>query len=275
MRKIILAVIVITALGYYAKVQFFAEKRILRIGVECDYPPNSWLEDTKSDTNLPVFNDPQHFVEGYDIQIARAVAEEMDAELEIHKVELNDLIPSLNRGDIDAIFSSMLDTAPRRQLIAFSDTYDPFMTEFCMAVLNTNPYAQSNSIQDFKGARVVSQEGAHLDDVIDQIEGVIHLPPAKTTTETVEMVINGEADGTVINYDTSRTYERKHRNLVVIRFPVGKGFSLDFSGACAGVRKNDKELLNEINDAVAGISRRKRQMMMGRTIIRESRATIY
>lgn len=272
MKKTVLAVIIIIALGYYAKVHFFAEKRVLRIGVECDYPPNNWQEASPSDTNLPLANEPGAYVEGYDIQVARSVAEELGVELAVYKIAWDNLIPSLNNREIDAIFSAMLDTSPRKQLISFSDSYDPVMTEYCIAVLRTNHYAHSHSIGEFSGARLVAQKGAHLDTVIDQIEGVIHLPGVSTFSDAVEMVLNGQADGTVVNYDTGMIYQRKYKDLVVIRFPVERGFHLDFSGACAGVRKNDKKLLDDINKAVNKISRRNRQSMMDRTLVRELRS---
>ena len=47
-----------------------------------------------------------------------------------------------------------------------------------------------------------------------------------------------------------------------------KGFKLDFNGICAGVRKGNTKLLEEINNALAKISKRDRQRIMDRTIAR-------
>ena len=56
---------------------------------------------------------------------------------------------------------------------------------------------------------------------------------------------------------------------MVIRFPKGEGFKFDYKGICAGVRKKDKLLLDEINNALRKLSKRDRQRIMDRTIARE------
>ena len=267
MKKYLLLMVLVCVLGYYTH-EHFAEKRVLRIGVECDYPPNNWLEDHPTDTNMPLANDPEHYAEGYDIQIAKLVAEAMNAKLEVSRIEWNDLQNALNRREIDAIFSGMLDTSERRKNAAFSDTYDISKTEYTIVVNTASPYVNAQTLGDFAGAKLVAQEGTHLDDAIGQIPGAVHMPPVKTVSDMLNMVINYQADGTVINLDTGESYERKHKNLKVIRFPADKGFKLDFNGICAGVRKNDAALLEAVNNALAKISKRDRQRIMDRTIAR-------
>ena len=266
-KYLFLLVLLIFTAGYYVNEQF-AEKRILRIGVECDYAPNNWLEEFPTDTNLPLVNDPGHYVEGYDIQIAKLIAEEMNAVLEVRRIDWEDLQNALNRHEIDAIFSGMLDTEERRKYAAFSQTYDITKTEYTILVNNASPYAHAKTFEDFAGARLVAQKGTHLDEVIARVPGAVHLPPVKTVREMLRLVVNNEVDGTVINFDTGQTYERKYKNLTMIRFPKGKGFRLDFNGICAGVRKTDRALLADINGALAHISKRDRQRIMDRTIAR-------
>ncbi|MBQ7219877.1 MAG: transporter substrate-binding domain-containing protein [Synergistaceae bacterium] len=266
MKKYII-LLLICALGFFFH-EYYGEKRVLRIGVECDYAPNNWQEDSPTDTNCPLVNAPGFYAEGYDIQIAKRVAEELNATLEVRKIAWNDLFDTLDRREIDAIFSGMLDSAERRKRAIFSDTYDISRTEYTIVVNRASPYASAIRLQDFAGAKLVAQKGTHLDDVIDQIDGVIHMPPVNTVTEMLFMVVNNKADGTVINLDTGQSYERKHSNLKLIRFPEGEGFHLDFNGICAGVRKGNTKLLNDINAALAKISRRERNRLMDRAVIR-------
>lgn len=267
MKKYIIAILVIIAAVFFAQ-KYFGEKRVLRIGVECDYAPNNWLETIATESNAPIANEPGHYAEGYDIQIAKLVAEELNAELEVKRIEWNDLLDALNRGEIDAIFSGMLDTGERKEKATFSDVYDVVKTEYTIVVNTSSNYNNANTLEDFSGARLVAQKGTNLDTAINQIPGAVHLPPVDTVTEMLNEVINKRADGTVINYDTGQTYEKKHHNLKLIRFPEGKGFHIDFSGICAGVRKSDTKLLKDINDALSSISRNDRRKIMDRTIAR-------
>lgn len=271
MKKYLLLILLAGAVGFWLR-GHFDEKQILRIGVECDYVPNNWEEDKPSDTNFPIVNHQGFFAEGYDLQIAKLVADELNAKLEVKKVAWNDLLPALNRGEIDAVFSGMLDTEARRENAAFSDVYDVTRTEYTIAVNNASKYAEAKSLSDFSGARLVAQKGTHLDAAIDQIEGVVHMPPVNTVAEMLNMVVDGKVDGTVINLDTGQSYMRIHPNLRVIRFPEGQGLKLNFNGICAAVRKKDTELLRGINSALGKISHRERRMLMDRTIARAIRS---
>ncbi len=265
--KYLLLILILGVFGFYAA-EHFAEKTTLRVGVECDYAPNNWLETYQTDTNLPIVNEPGHYAEGYDLQIAKLVAEEMNAVLVVKKLAWNDLLPALERREIDAVFSGMLDTEERHKRADFSETYDITRTEYTIVVNRESTYSDANELSDFSGAKLVAQRGTNLDKAIAQIDGAVHLQPVNTVQEMLNMVVNKEADGTVINLDTGQTYERKYKNLKVIRFPEGKGFKLDFNGICAGVRKGNTKLLEGINHALANISKRDRQRIMDRTIAR-------
>ncbi|MBQ7544359.1 MAG: transporter substrate-binding domain-containing protein [Synergistaceae bacterium] len=266
MKKYLLLLLLIAAGVYFTR--NMDSGKVLRIGVECDYAPNNWEENAQTKTNFPIVNEPGHYAEGYDLQIAKLVADELHMKLEVRKIAWNDLQDALNRGEIDAIFSGMLDSPERRKKSAFSDVYDITKTEYTIVVNNKSSYWNAEKLADFAGARLVAQRGTHLDDVIDQIEGVIHMPPVETVTQMLNMVINNQVDGTVINLDTGQSYQRKHRNLKVIAFPEGEGFKLEFSGICAAVRKDDNKLLEGINAALAKISKRDRQKVMDRAIAR-------
>ena len=267
MKKAFVLVLVLGAAFYLAD-YYFTEPEILRIGVECDYIPNNWVEDQQTDSNVPIVNDQEHYADGYDIQIAKFVAGKNNMKLEVKKLAWNDLLPSLNAGEIDAIFSGMLDTKPRRESADFSVFYDAVDNEYAVMVDKSSPYMNAETISDFAGAKIVGQEGTFLDDLIAQMEGVIHLPPTINVTDSIEMVNQHKADGAIINVDTGQAYQRKHDNLHMIIFDEGKGFSLDFTGTCAGVRKNDRGLLEKINKALNSLPKYDRKKMMDMCVVR-------
>ena len=237
-------------------------KPLLRIGVECDYVPNSWEEKVSSEYNIPISNHAGYYAEGYDIQIAKLVASHLDYVLEVKKIAWNDLLHSLNNGDIDAIFSSMLDTEERRKIAAFSSPYEVRKTEYAIIVDSVSPYIIARKLSDFAGAKIIGEKGTKLDEVIVQIPGVKHLKPADTIKGMIDAVLNGDADGAVIDTDTGHFYEIMNKNLTLIEFHKDDGFKLGFSGVCAGVRKNDTELLHRINLALSSIDQSERQRIM-------------
>ena len=51
------------------------ESNTLRIGMECGYAPFNWTETTKTDTNVAISNVSGAYAEGYDVQIAKKIAD--------------------------------------------------------------------------------------------------------------------------------------------------------------------------------------------------------
>ena len=263
-KYIVLALLLICLPLFFLKAEEETKpsKPVLIVGSECDYVPNSWEETKPSDFNIPVSNHKGYYAEGYDIQIAKLVARQLDYTLEVRKIAWNDLLSSLNNGDIDVIFSSMLDTEERRKIVAFSDPYEVNRAEYGIIVDSVSPYITAKTLKDFSGAKIVGEKGTKLDDVIEQIPGAIHAEPAGTVRGLIELVLRGDVDGAVIDTDTGHFYEITNKNLTLIQFSENNGFNLGFNGVCAGVRKRDTELLHRINLALFSINRSERQKVM-------------
>lgn len=85
-----------------------AEK--LRIATTGGYPPFDHVDDAGE-------------IAGFDVDIARALCAELDAECEVVLKKWERLIPELRAGGFDAIAASMSITEERRQLVSFTDRY--------------------------------------------------------------------------------------------------------------------------------------------------------
>lgn len=240
----------------------------LRIGVECDYEPNNWEERSPTNSNVPIANHEGYYAEGYDIQIAKLVAEKIGANLEVKKIAWNNLISSLQRGEIDAIFSGMLDTRERKRTISFTETYEVSKTEYAVIVNTSTPYVMAEKLTDFKGAKFTAQRSTNLYAAISQLPGAIALPAVDTVADMLIAVTTGKADASVLNLDTARSYEVTYKNIKVIRFPENHGFNIGFNGICAGLRKNDSALIYRINEALNTITKSERKRIMEQTISR-------
>lgn len=269
MKKYVFLVIVLVCLFYYALGDDPYKMKIIRVGTECDYPPNNWEEDKATSSNVPLENKKGFYAEGYDIQIAKVVAEKMGAKLEVKKIAWQDLLPALNRREIDAIFSGMLPTSERKEYATFSETYEFQEEEYVILIHKESRYAEAKKLNDFYGAILTGQKDTALDDAVNQIPGAIHLEPADSFSELIDKLISYDIDGIVINLDSAKIYEQSHPELIAVRFPKGLGFVLEYQGACAAVRKKDVKLLKEINNILSGLSKRDRQRIMDRTISRQ------
>ncbi len=235
------------------------ESNEFRVGMECAYAPSNWQESEATDTNVPVENVAGAYAEGYDVQIARIIAENLGKELVIVKLSWDGLIDALNQGQIDAIIAGMMDTAERRESINFSNPYRE--TTYGIMVLADSPYLNATSIQDFSGAAVLGQQGTALDDVIDQIEGVDHLSPVGSVPDMISRLQQGSCDAIVINEENAQGYLASNPNFRLVTFEEGSGFTLPAKGSCVGLRKSDTELLDQINAILATVDKDTRAEM--------------
>ena len=227
------------------------ESSQLRVGMECAYAPSNWQESAATDTNVPVENVAGAYAEGYDVQIARILADQLGKELVIVKLSWDGLIDALNQGQIDAIIAGMMDTAERRESINFSEPYRE--TTYGLMVLADSPYLNATSIQDFSGAAVLGQQGTALDDVIEQIEGVDHLSPVGSVPDMISRLQQGTCDAIVINVENAQGYLASNPNFRLVTFDEGSGFTLPAKGSCVGLRKSDTALLDQVNSILSGI----------------------
>ena len=236
----------------------------LRVGMECDYVPYNWQEEKASDTNVPLANRIGLYAEGYDVQMAKAIAEQMGVEMEIDKVPWNTLLPALKDKQIDVIISGMADTAERMALPDFSasKTYNVNVAEYCVILRKDSRYLEASTLVDFYNARLIGQKGTRLDAVIDQIPGVKHLPPIETFSQMLEYIESGKADAGVMDLESAESAVKGHSDLAIVRLARGQGFALGFTGICVWTRKEDKALLKAVNKALSNISTESRQQLL-------------
>ena len=140
-----------------------------RVGMECDYAPFNWTQSEPSDTAVPI-EGGAGYADGYDVQLAKQLAEAMGKELVIVKIEWDGLTLALQSGKIDAIIAGMSPTAERKASIDFSAPY--YTSDLVIVVRKDGAYANAASLADFSGAKITAQLNTFHYTVIDQIEGV-------------------------------------------------------------------------------------------------------
>lgn len=98
----------------------------LKVGMECAYAPFNWTdmgEATLGAVAISGEGKENMYANGYDVQIAKYVANKLNMTLEIYSYEWDGLIPALDSGALDAIIAGMSPTAEREEQIDFTNVY--------------------------------------------------------------------------------------------------------------------------------------------------------
>lgn len=175
-----------------------ANEGVLVVGMECAYAPFNWTESTQSDSNYAISNLPGSYVQGYDVQVAKLLADELNLTLEIKAVDWTGLVPSLQSSQIDLIIAGMSPTADRKETIDFTDGY--YRSTHVLLVETDSVYASATSLDDFAGANIIGQTGTIYAQLVSQVveHGAIAGTNLDTVPEIVNAIVNGNVDATIL-----------------------------------------------------------------------------
>jgi len=214
------------------------EWKNIRIGVEGAYPPFS---QTEADGT----------VTGFDIDIANALCEEMNAKCTLVKQDWDGIIPALLSRKFDAIIATMDITEARKKKVAFTDKYQHIPARF--AALKGSDYQATDEFM--KGKRIGVQRATSMDLYISD-----NFPSAKIKrygtfdeayldlkASRVDYVI---ADSASISSGLLAKEGGDKFEFVGPKLNDSKWFG---EGAGIAIRKRDKDLAEQFNAAIDAI----------------------
>jgi putative lysine transport system substrate-binding protein len=245
-----------------------SEDNTFKVGLEAGYPPFNWTQMDDSDNAVKIEGSAE-YAGGYDVEIAKKIADGLGKELVIVKTEWDGLVPALNSGKIDAIIAGMSPTKERKATIDFSENY--YKSNLVMVVKKGGKYENATSIQDFKGAKVSAQLNTFHYSVIDQINGVEKQPAMDNFTAMRVALESGVIDGYVSELPEAVSASAANENYAMVEFSDGFKTSEDDTAIAVGLQKGS-ELTGKINEILAGISEDDRNSIMDAAILNQPAA---
>jgi lysine-arginine-ornithine-binding protein len=210
----------------------------LRIATEGAYAPFNYLDD-------------QGKVQGFEIDLARALCEEMKANCEFVVQDWDGIIPGLLAQKYDAIIASLYITDERRERIAFSDKYYQVPARFIVPKSSTLEITP----EGMKGVVVGTQRATSFERFMRDELPDIDLRVYATMEEAYLDLQSGRVDA--IMADVVAAFEG------FLKTPEGEGFEFrgpEYTGvewfgygAGVGVRKEDAPLADAFSQAIARI----------------------
>lgn len=232
----------------------------LVVGLECNYAPFNWTTSEETDTAVTI-DGVDAYCDGYDVMIASHIANELDMDLVIRKIEWDGLIPALLSNEIDVIIAGMSPTPERAETVLFTDEY--YRSEQVLVVQTSGDYASATSLDDFNGAALIAQMGTLQDGLIDQITGVNHMNPLGDYPSLVASLTSGVSDALVAELPVAQSIVASNAGLTIVQLGAN-GFTVDDSdvSVSVAVRQEETDLQAQINTVLDALSNEDRNDLM-------------
>ena len=237
-------------------------KEVLRVAMSADYAPFDWLQE--DDSNGAVMTSNGSYMNGYDVLVAKYIAEKLDMDLEITQIDWDGLIQS---GKVDCAIAGMSITSERSQSVDFSDPY--YNANIVAVVAADGPYADAVNVTDFEGATLTSTLNTVWYDVLDQITDYATKDAALDTFASMVAAVHaGKIDGFTCDMPSAKSILVSNPDLKIIDFEGGTGFEVSNEETDLGIpcQKGNTELVDKINEVLAGLSQEDRDAMMDQAV---------
>ena len=260
MKRIIVTLLAVTMLLSACAVA----EGTFRVGMECDYPPFNWTQ-VEADDNSVAIDGGVGYAGGYDVEIAKIIAEALDKELVICKIEWDGLIPALNSDMIDAVIAGMSPTAERKITVDFTDAY--YNSDLVVVVRKDGDFAGAASLADFAGAKITAQLNTFHYTVLDQLEGIAQQPAMETFPAMITALTAGSIDGYISERPGAVSACAANADLTF----VTPGFvaSEEDTSIAVALKQGQPELIAQINDVLAGIDTDARNALMDNAVLNQ------
>ena len=224
---------------------------VLRVAMECGYAPYNWTQPTDANGAVPIA-DSNDYAYGYDVMMAKLIAERLGYDLQIVKLDWDSLVPAVLSGTVDCAIAGQSITSDRLQMVDFTSPY--YYASIICLVNEGSKYESAQGVSDLAGATCTSQLGTVWYDVcLPQIPDANILPAQESAPAMLVALSSGRVDLVCTDMPTGQA--------ALVAYPQMR--LLDFSGSDddfqvsqeeinigISVRKGNTELLDAINSVL-------------------------
>ena len=210
-----------------------AAQEEIKFAMEATYAPFEYMDENNQ-------------IQGFDVDLANALCEEMKATCTFHNQAFDSLIPALKFKRYDAAISAMDITEARLQQVNFSDAYYDNSAAF---ISIEGKVANQAALE---GKRIGVQNGStHQSYLLEQLPGVTAVPYSSYQDAFIDMK-NGRIDSVFGDTAVVAEWFKKEDNLTYVGDQVtnqeyfGNGFGI-------AVNKSNPELVAQLNTALAAV----------------------
>ena len=243
------------------------EKKTLKVSLECGYAPYKWTQSDDSNGAVKI-NDSSDYAYGYDVMMAKLIAEKLGYDLQIIKLDWDSLVPAVQSGTIDCVVAGQSITSERLQMVDFSEPY--YFASIVGLVKADGDYANAAGIADLAGATCTSQLGTVWYDVcLPQIKDADIQPAQESAPAMLVALESGRTNLVVTDMPTAMAAVVAYPDLKILDFTGSEdNFEVSEEEINIGisVQKGNAELLDGINSVLSTLTTDDFDSMMNEAI---------
>ena len=207
-----------------------AADNTLTVAMECGYAPYNWTQPDDANGAVPIKDSPD-YAYGYDVMMAKKIAEELGMELEIVKLDWDSLVPAVQSGTVDCVIAGQSITSERLEMVDFTLPY--YYASIVTLTKADSAYAGATSVAELAGATCTSQQNTVWYDVcLPQIPDANILPAQESAPAMLVSLDADKCDLVVTDQPTALA--------ATVAYPEFR--LLDFSGTEGEFAVSDEEI---------------------------------
>lgn len=204
------------------------------VGTSADYPPYEFVKEIDGESE---------FV-GFDITIAKKIADSLGVELEIKDMAFGGLLMALNADKVDFVIAGMVPKPERAEVVDFSKIYYLMRQRIAIHADNKDTL---KTVDDLAGKRIGVQKATTQEDAAN---AEIKNPDIKALEKLPDIILdlkNNKIDAMVIEETVGRIYASKNEDIMLIE---DVSFENEQGGTAVAVKKGNTDLLDAINQVL-------------------------
>lgn len=212
-----------------------ATKKLI-MGTSADFPPYEFHKVI----------DGKDTIVGFDVDIAKEIAADMGAELEIKDLPFDSLLNELSSGRVDIVLSGLSPTEERRKAVDLSEIY--YKAEQAIVVREADK-DKFSTMDTLVGTKIGVQTGSIQEDIGKEIEGA-KLTSLSKISEIVLQLQSNRVDAAIIEGPVAKSFVKNVPGLVITDAKP----EVEDDGYVIGIKKGNTELLDKVNSTLTRLN---------------------
>lgn len=182
---------------------------------------------------------------GFDIDLAEYIADYMGLELEIIPVDFDGVLTELATKSVDLGMAGLSPDPDRESTMDFSDIYYTGGQSLVTVKENADKFNSFEAIND-PDVTVGAQTGSIQLDLANENSPEADIVSLPKVTDLISELLTGKMDAAYIETAVAESYQTNYPDLAIVM-----DVPYDTEGSSIGVCKDNKELLQAVNEAIA------------------------